>query len=357
MRKIWFLLIIVVIFPAFSIISSAEGEADEFISEFEGILPEELGGVAKEDNLADTVGIRGLLSQIGMALDGHKGEISSFLCLLIGCVILCSLPEALGVNFSEDIGSAVGVICSVMIFTPLSKLYNGVTASIEEISSFFTSLIPITAGVTAMGGGSAAAAAQSGAMYMTVGVVTNVGIKIFGSVIALGFAVSLLGAFGNEEIASLSRGIRGIFFWLLGIFTALITGSFSLQTLVASAQDTVTVRAAKYMASGIIPVVGSTVSGALSTLASGLSYAKGVIGVGAVVAILFAALSPLILLLCYRLALSLAMTLANFVGRTAKKTLSAYRFALDMLITLYALTSVIYIFEIILFVKIGVALL
>lgn len=357
MRKICFMLIIVVILPLFSIISSAEGEVDEFVSEFEDILPEELRGITEGENLADAVGLRGLLSQIGTALSGQRGEIASFLCLLIGCVVFYSLPDALGVSMSEDISAAVGVICSVMIFYPLSRLYAAVTSSIEEISVFFTNLIPITAGVTAMGGGAAAATAQSGVMYMTVGIVTNVGIKIFGSVIALSFAVSLLSAFGNEEITAISKGIRGVFFWLMGISTALITGSFSLQSIVASAQDSVTVRAAKYMASGIIPVVGSTVSGALSTLASGLSYAKGVIGAGGIIAILSAAISPLALLLCYRLALSVAMTVSDFVGRSAGRILSAYRFALDMLIALYALTSVVYVFEIILFVKIGVALL
>lgn len=357
MRKIYFLLILVVILPLFSVVSFAEGEADEFISNFENILPDDLQGITDGDNLSDWVGIRALLSQIGNELKGNKGRIVEFLSMLLGCVALCSLPEILGIKMGEDIASAVGVICSVMIFYPLSRLYSAVTSSIEEISVFFTNLIPITAGVTAMGGGAAAAAAQSGAMYMTVGVVTNGGIKIFGSVIALGFAVSLLTSFGNEEILAASRGIRGVFFWLLGISTALITGSFSLQSIVASAQDSITVRAAKYMASGVIPVVGSTVSGALSTLASGMSYAKGVIGTGGIVAILAAMLSPLVLLLCYRLALSLAMTLSEFVSSTACRIFSAYRFALDMLIALYALTSVIYIFEIVLFVKIGVALL
>jgi hypothetical protein len=243
-----------------------------------------------------------------------------------------------------------------MIFYPLSELYSGVSVAIQEISNFFAGLIPITAGVTAMGGGSAAAVAQSGAMYMTVGAVSKFGVELFAPIIALGFALSLLSAFGNAEISTVCKGVRGIFFWLLGISCALITGSFSLQSIVASAQDSVTIRAAKHMASGIIPVVGSTVSGALSTLASGVSYAKGVIGVGAIIAILSVVLSPLVLLLCYRLAFSAAIAVSDFVGKTAGKILSAYRFSLDMLIALYSLTSVIYIFEIILFIKIGVAL-
>ena len=127
--------------------------------------------------------------------------------------------------------------------------------------------------------------------------------------------------------------------------------------MIASSADSAAMRAAKYTA-GLIPVVGGTVSGALSTLAAGLSYAKGIIGIGAIAVILGMALSPLILLLLYRLALSISLTLSELLGAAVMaKALSAFRFSLDSLIAVYALSAVIYIFEILLFVKIGVAML
>jgi stage III sporulation protein AE len=116
--------------------------------------------------------------------------------------------------------------------------------------------------------------------------------------------------------------------------------------------------AAKYAASGMIPVVGSTVAGALSTLASGLSYAKGIIGVGAIVVIVGIIISPLVLLLLHRLALSLALILADFLGVSgASRIFGAFRASFDSLIAVYALCSVLYIFNAVLFMKSGVALL
>lgn len=356
MRKIFVMLIIVVILPLFVLPASAEEGVDEYISEFEELLPESLSGVTDKDRLADMVSIKSLVSLIADALKGESGGVISFFLLLIGCVALTALAETVGGKMSEEVSSCVGMVSSVLIFSSVQKVYQGIMASLLQVNSFFLGLIPITAGVTALGGGSAVAVAQSGAMYTTVGLISGFGTELFSSIVALGLAVSLLCALGNEEISAVMRGIRAVFFWLLGIFTTLITGSFALQTLVASAADSMTVRAAKYMASGLIPVVGSTVSGALSTLASGLSYAKGIIGTGAVVTLISLIISPLLMLLLYRLALSVSIILSEFVGKTAGKILGAYRFSIDLLIALYALSALIYVFEIILFIKIGVAL-
>jgi hypothetical protein len=107
----------------------------------------------------------------------------------------------------------------------------------------------------------------------------------------------------------------------------------------------------------MIPVVGSSVSGALSTLAAGLTYAKSFIGVGAILVIVTLALSPLILLLLYRFALSAVITFSDFVGLGGIKIFGAYRFVIDSVVTLYALSALVYVIEIILFIKCGVSVL
>jgi stage III sporulation protein AE len=167
-----------------------------------------------------------------------------------------------------------------------------------------------------------------------------------------------MSSLGNRSALTVGKGIRSLFFWAIGIFTTIITAVFSLQTLISSAADSAAMRSAKYMASGLIPVVGATVSGALSTLAAGISYAKGIIGAGAIIAILSIISAPLVTLLGYRLALSVASMVAELVSSTtAVRIFTAYRFSLDTLTAVYALSSIIYILEIILFAKVGVALL
>jgi stage III sporulation protein AE len=115
-------------------------------------------------------------------------------------------------------------------------------------------------------------------------------------------------------------------------------------------------RAAKYALSGTVPIVGSTVSGALSTLFGSLSEARAVVGVGAIAVVFFLAASPLVLMLLYRLALSVATWIFEFLGEAGIGShFLAFRSALDTLISLYALSSVVYILEIVIFIKGGVS--
>lgn len=355
MKKIVVLLTIIVIFPLLCIKSSADERVDGYLSDFESALPDELTDeLESPESLGDAVGFRALLAEILNIANGSRGRVLSFFGVLLGSALLMALASSV----SGSASSAVGVICSSLIFSTVSEIFTSVALSLEEINEFFSSLIPIAVGVTALGGGVASASALGGGMMLTLSVIGRFLGPIFSSVCGVGLAMSLLTAFGNSGVEAVGRGVRNLFMWLVGITTALITGTLALQTLIGTASDGTAMRAARYAASGMIPVVGSTVSGALSTLAAGLTYAKSFIGVGAILVIVTFALSPLIMLLLYRFALSAVIIFSDFVGiGGGTKIFSAYRFVIDSVVTLYALSALVYVLEIILFIKCGVAVL
>ena len=356
MRKIFVLLTIIVILPLFTVVSHAEGEVDKYISDFENLLPEGYEELGKSEKLMELTSVKALFSELISVASGQAGRAIRFFMLLVGCIALCALATRVNEKIADAVSLSVGIISSLLIFGHIKPLFDEISTSLQAINGFFTSLIPLTAAVTALGGGTATATAQATAMYSTVAVGQSFFEQVFMTVASLGLAMSLISSFGGHT-DSVVKGIKGAFSWLVGICTATIAAAFSLQTLIASTADSAAMRAAKYTA-GLIPIVGGTVSGALSTLAAGLSYAKGIIGIGAIAVILVMALSPLILLLLYRLALSLSLTLSELVGTVGiAKTVTAFRFSLDCLIAVYALSAVIYIFEILLFIKIGVAML
>ena len=111
-------------------------------------------------------------------------------------------------------------------------------------------------------------------------------------------------------------------------------------------------RAARYAAGGLIPTVGSAVSGAISTLVGGLSAVGGIIGASSVFVISAMALSPLVMLLLYRLAFYLASLVGEFSGFRCE-AVEAFSSALDTLVSVYAVTTTVYILEIILLISGG----
>lgn len=359
MKKTFVLLTIIVIFLLFSLPVSAEEQVDEYVREFEKLLPDELSGITEDSGeLTEALGLPAFLNDIYLAFSESRGAVLSFFLTLVGICVLLALPVPFGERISSAVSTGVGVIGSVLIFTSLLGVFSGLRETLSKVSEFFCELIPIVVSVSALGGGALTSGVQATGMYTTVSLVGNAASHLLLPIAGFGFSMSLLSAFGNESVASLIKGIKGLFMWLIGILTALIGGTLSLQTMISAAADSAAMRAARYMASGLIPVVGSTVSGALSTLASGVSYAKGVIGGGAILAIISIVLAPLVTLLSYRLSLTLASMLAELVGSCASlRIFNAYRFSLDTLTAVYALSSIIYILEIILFAKVGVALL
>lgn len=359
MKKIILLLTIVVIIPMFCIKISASDVLDEYINDFENITSNDLGiGAADTDRLLEMASFRSIFNGVLEAVLQNGGRVFKFFLSLLGALMLMSVSSFCHDRLSSYVERAIGIICTVVIFEPLHELVVTVGEALLALSDFFSSLTPIAVGITALGGGVAGANVQAVGMYTTLSAVSSLCTKIFSVINGFGMAVCVLTCLGSDGASSVFRGVKELFSRVSGIFTALITAAFSLQTLIASAADSASIRAVKYAASGLIPVVGSTVSGAISTLAAGIAYAKGIVGGGAIIVILYLALSPLCLLLMYRLSLSVSMIAADFVGISgAGKILSSYRFVIDMALTAYALSALIYLFEIIVFIRMGVTLL
>ena len=357
MIKLLKMLSVVVIIGVFSLKCSA-AETDKYLEEFEEILPEEYKESASDgEALIESLGISAVLYEIRSAIVGEGGRVGSFFLLLLGLVTLSSAVALVPTSHRKICEAGVGALSSIAIYKSISPLFSELTAALSGASRFLTELSPVLAAVTLAGGGVSGASVQSAGMAAVLAFVGGASTALFSAVSGFALAMSLVSSFGGEGAGSVLGATKSTFNWLLGIATALLMGTLSLQNLVATARDSAGMRAAKYAASGLIPVVGGTVSGALSTLASGLSYVKGVVGAGSIFVILSIGLSPLVLLLLYRLALSLAVSMAGLLGAgEAQKTVGAYRFLLDTLIALYSLSMLLYVFMIVLFVKSGVAL-
>jgi len=330
---------------------------DSVLSELEEILPPELSGITADTAaLTERVGIRAWISEIASVLRGEAGAVGSFLLTLLVITTLSALLSALGGRAQEMGSVAMGILIAFLSFGRIAELFGEVTKALSSLVTFFGGLIPIIYTVTLSGGGVAASSVQATGMGITLSVIGGGFITALSAASGLGLAASVLSVFGDHSL-HFSRGLRSLFGWLLGISTTLLLGTLSLQRVIASAADSAAIRAGRYALSGMIPVVGGTVSGALSTLASGLSYVKGVVGVSSVLAIVTVAVAPLLSLLLYRLALSLSGSYAELLGaRTAASTFTSLRAVLDTVIATYALAAVIMLLEIILFVKGEVAI-
>ena len=357
MRKIFKMTIIVVIFATFSLRVNADGYSDKHIESFEEILPEGLSEISRDtDALIDSVGIPRLLAEIKSIIERDGSSVLGFFLSCIGLGAILALTATVSGKLSKAASVATGAIVSLKIFLNLSGIFTSVQENLRELCTFFGSAIPIFTAVSVSSGAVGTASVQAVGMNFTLSIINGAGTGVMLFAVELGLAFAMLSFFGDERISTLYANASSFFKWIIGISATVITATLSLQSVVSGAADTAAMRAAKYAASGMIPVVGGTVSGALSTLTAGLAYVRGIIGAGAVVAVVSIVLAPLVIMLLYRAALSLSSSICSlFSSDVAVKILHAYRTALDSLIAVYALSSCVIIFEIILFMRSGVS--
>lgn len=357
MKKALKMLIIVVVFSAFSVVCSAK-EADEYIDDFIEAMPEEYRDKLDSDrDILSLIGPDALVSEVLAVFSDRRGEIFSFLLIVLGSAVLLSLSSMIEGEMSAPIGAGVGAVCTILVFTKIGALFSQVAEGLSALSSVFSALLPVMTAITLAGGGGSTAAVQGSGMNLTLWLLGGVGNSFFISVVGLGLAMALTTSFGDEGSLKITSGVKSFFVFCVGMISAILSAVFALQTVVASAADSAAIRAARYAASGLIPVVGSSVSGALSTIVSGLTYAKSLVGAGGITVIAVMALSPLVMLLLYREAIAVTLSFTEFLGRGgAVRMLTAFKYSLDSMIALYTVSALVYIIEIVMFMKGGAAL-
>ena len=156
-------------------------------------------------------------------------------------------------------------------------------------------------------------------------------------------------------LSGITGGIKTCFITVLGIMTTLLAGTLALQTLIGSAKDSLALRGVKYAVSGMIPIVGGSISSAISALVAGVNLAKGTAASAAIFVLISIIGAPLTELLLFRFAFSLCLAFLKMTGGAlGVKTLSSAASAFDALISVFAFSGVVLILEVVVFLRMGV---
>lgn len=337
--------------PMFLLKSSALDKIDDYINEFLSLLPEGVGDRGVEEMLSPEA----LLSELISVLEGSGGRIGRFFALLMLSVIVAYLASVYEGRLSGVAVSAACIISLSPAVYELLALADEVAEGLTRICAFFSSLIPLILSVLVAGGAANSSAAMGMQMSLVASAVQAVSSELLlpmvRAVLILG-GVSSLGGAGAERVTSLLRWIltRG-----LGLISVVVTALFSLQSIIASASDSAALRLAKFTAQSLAPSVGAIIGSSMSAISSGLSYARGIIGGGAIAAVLWIMLSPLAMLLLYRLAVGLCLGFADSLGvKPLSRALSVMQYALEGLISVFLTSGVMFLLQFIIFIKCGV---
>lgn len=271
------------------------------------------------------------------------------LLLLVGVLLLCSIFSAMRSSMDETNENAkvlqtvsILAICGVMIVPTI----NCITASVEAIrssSDFMMSFIPVFTGVMATSGQPVSAVVYNTALFSTIQVIAKVVANILIPLLGIYMAFSVTSSVGTSiKIDGISESIKKAVTWTLGLLLTIFVGLFTVQNVVSSSADSITTKTAKFLISSFVPVVGSALSEAYTSVQGCLGLIKSSVGAFGIIVCIFTFLPHIITTCLYMLSLNIAAIVADILCvEKVSKVLKAVSGVLSLLIGILLCFSIL----------------
>ena len=326
MKKAFRVILFIIVLVALSVGASAEENfgADEI----ESALPEQArdyldeADISPDNNGILNVSAESLLDVLWNTVSGELTKPLKMLASLSGVIILMALADTMRDSASKSGGEAfriVGVLAGAGMMTGyISECVISAATTVEAVSTFMLTFIPVFAGIVAINGQITTAtiynAVLIGASQVFSQLCTMFIMPMSSAILGISAAGSVNGDLHIDRLAEL---IKKIVFWGLSLLVTLFVGLLSLQSFVTVSADNVTMKAAKFAVSTTIPIVGGAVSEALSTVKSTMGIMKGSIGTFGMISGALVILPSLVSAFCFKLALFIAGAVSDLFGTKA----------------------------------------
>ncbi len=355
--------------PVFGVNMLPEG-----FSELADTLPEDIRGELPEGVFStDPEAVGSALGEItdtknifSFALQLLRTEMLSAVSLfayICGLLLISSVFNALQRSMSSDAMSGAVRFCTgTAIFASVINIQwrhiEAVKLFFDRLTALMTAMIPITGAVWAMGGNVSTASVGTSALYVFISACEGLCAKSVVPICCVFTALALCNTLSPEMgLRGLSGALKKIYTFFLGAIMTVMIASLSAQTTLTAAADSTAARAARLVSANIIPVVGGSVGDTLRTVATGVQYLKGVVGIWGIALIAMLLLPVLISLITTRLVFLLGSGVADMLGcETEGKLLSELGGVYAIMVAVVAMSSVMFIFALTIFSKTVVAI-
>lgn len=208
------------------------------------------------------------------------------------------------------------VMFGIIVGQAFSQLA-GIQTFFEDLRALTTAFLPLMGSMYALGGNVGAAAVNHATLVLSLSLVEWVGSRTIVPLFSLCLAFSLLGVFGTATAgrgATVAGKIKKWYTTALSLTMLLLTAALGAQTTLAARADSMGFRTARFALSSSIPVIGGGLAEMLRTAATGVSWLRGVVGLGGVALLLWLLLPRVITLFLTRSAYALAGDVAAWLG-------------------------------------------
>lgn len=326
------------------------------LSDFQGTsVKEKLLGMITGDFALDYSSFtEAILSLIIEEWRTFMAAFAVILAVALLCGVLNSVKNGFIHSTMSDIINFVGYISvGAVILSCLLGVLDGGFAAITAMKKQMDIVYPLLLTLMAASGGTvsaqvyrpAVAFMSSGISELFVSVVMPVSVVV----IVLAFIGNLSPDVRTEKLGDLFKSVSK---WLIGFTLGLFSIFLTVQGITSAQYDGMSLRAAKYVISGSVPIVGGFLSGGVEVVLAGSALIKNALGSFAVFLLFATLLRPVVLYAAFQIFLRLSAAATEPVGGKISAFLtrlaqdSGYFFAAILCMAfLYFLTLLLLIFS------------
>ena len=203
----------------------------------------------------------------------------------IAVMLLCAMIDAMKLTFGErPLGGVVGIVgtlcVSVVIVQPIVEVLVRAAGVIRSACIFSVAAVPVMAGILAALGRPASAASMQLLLTTSGNVLQVLSAQLFAPVLQVLLALSVVSSVSPDvRLDGILKFVSKAVKWLLGLSMTLFSGLLTMRSLVNTGADTLAGRAARFVVSSFVPVVGGALREAMRTVGGCVEMLRG--GVGA----------------------------------------------------------------------------
>lgn len=291
------------------------------IGEVEAVAPPQVGQMLGELEVSDALEPEGLLKKFWHSLtqsfsEQLRGSLHSAVTI-VTVVLLCAIAGALYKGAVPDLVPLGGTLAiSAVAVGDMNSLLGLGSEMLTSLSEFSKVLIPCLASTSACAGAAGASAAKYAAVTMFMDILLGLSQNFIMPLVYAYAALIIANAvMGNGALAGAASLVK----WLcVSAMTALVicfAAYLSITGVISGSADAVATRLAKTTMSTMLPVVGSIISDAASTVVAGAGILRSAVGVFGMLSVMCVCALPFVRLgtqyLLYKAAAGLSCAFAD----------------------------------------------
>lgn len=249
----------------------------------------------------------------------------------------------------EKMKGVLNTVCaSFTVISIFSSGYVSVSAGASAIGScaaFEKALIPVLAGVVTASGNPTLAFSVQGTAFVAAQAIEALASNIILPLSAVTGALGIIGAISpSVNLGAVAELIKKTSTTVIGGASGLFTGFLAMKSVVAGSADRVASRGIRLAAGTFIPVVGSALGEAYSSVMSSLSLVKNIVGVYAIIAFFIICIPVIAELFLWNAAMKTCSAFSDLLGTDSfSKIFKSAGYVFSMVNVLLVFSAVVFI--------------